>query len=594
MDLSQEMDEKKALLLTKDRSFPRSALVNEMSSRGYRVMPFPDLERGWQYFEEELPPLVILDVKIGREEAYDMCGRIRDHASGRYTTILMANPPGSGADMEANLSSGINYCVEVFPDSRTLGGWHIEIDRRVNDLKDLQHSHQRIRALQKELDFMNLQLEDALTRANQQAVEAELAYLEMDQIFKTAAGGILVIDPESNVLRCNDAFLRRIKKTRKDMEGRKCHEVFNSRLCHAPDCPLELIKAGKRYVECEVEKKNDDGSPLFYMITSTPLRGPNSDLIAMVENIVDITPRVEAEKALRKSEEKFRLVSEKAPFGQSILSSNQTFEYFNPKFTTVFGYTLVDIPNMSIWMEKAYPDRTYRNKVLATLSDQEGGRDKGASVFTVTCKDGQEKIVDFHKVDLGDNRLLITYVDITDQRKAQEGLEKSEKKYRELSLVDDLTGLFNKRHLNDRLQTEIDRVRRYNHPLSLMLMDIDNFKEYNDIFGHTAGDLVLTAMGRTLMGNIRKSDSAYRYGGEEFVVIMPETPGSGALKVAERIRKKVASENFFPAPTKRIQKTISIGVAEHLPHDDVKTIIERADQNMYRAKENGKNRVVFS
>lgn len=591
--------EKTALMIARDFSPLRNLFAKEIIVNGYSLSVCPDLEQGWRHFLDEYPDLVCLDLEdCGAAQTCDFCRKIRKEPRGRYVTILAVEPPGRVGDMAETFESGANFSFTFSRNPASPEGWFIPVNRSVDDLTDLRESHDKLKAYRDEVTFMNTQLEEALTKANQLAVDAEVAYLELDQIFKSAAGGILVIDTQLKVLRFNEAFLKTVKMEKAEVKGRECCDIFPSSLCHTSQCPLEEIKKGKRRVQCEVEKVDKDGAVVFYMITSTPLRGLDADLLAMVTNIVDITARVEAEKALRENEERFRLVSEKAPFGQSILRHDQTFEYLNPEFTKVFGYTLEDIPTEQAWLENAYPDEVYRAGVVETMTNHKGPRngseDEGERVFTVTCKNGHEKIIDLEVVDIGNQRKVITYVDVTDRKRAEEALKMSEKRYKELSTVDDLTGLYNKRHMKDLLNSEMDRALRYQRSLSLMLMDIDNFKHYNDTYGHTQGDQVLAKIGQIISNSIRKSDAACRYGGEEFVVIMPDTHCKAAVKVAERIREKFASVDFFPSPDEKIRKTVSIGVTELLQDEDGKNLIERADQNMYQAKEGGKNRVVYS
>jgi two-component system cell cycle response regulator len=183
--------------------------------------------------------------------------------------------------------------------------------------------------------------------------------------------------------------------------------------------------------------------------------------------------------------------------------------------------------------------------------------------------------------------------DITERVKAEYALRASEKRYRELSTVDELTKLFNKRYFNRQLQFEVDRSRRYRHPLTLLMMDIDNFKHHNDTYGHYEGDKVLARLGEMVGNCIRSSDLACRYGGEEFAVILPETIGENALIVAEKIRKTFEQIDFYPQPEERINKTLSIGVAQLDSDDDMSALIERADKNLYRAKREGRNRTVL-
>ena len=185
-------------------------------------------------------------------------------------------------------------------------------------------------------------------------------------------------------------------------------------------------------------------------------------------------------------------------------------------------------------------------------------------------------------------------IEITKRKEAEEALRNSERKYKELSITDELTRLHNSRHFYDSLTIEMDRAHRYNHPLSILMLDIDNFKRYNDRYGHLAGNKVLVILGQVILENIRRSDPAFRYGGEEFAVILPETNGDGALMVAERIREKFEVEALSPESNEIIHNTVSIGVTQYKPDEDMESLIKRVDTAMYAAKRQGKNRVIFS
>jgi two-component system cell cycle response regulator len=184
--------------------------------------------------------------------------------------------------------------------------------------------------------------------------------------------------------------------------------------------------------------------------------------------------------------------------------------------------------------------------------------------------------------------------DITEFKRAEEFLRESEKRYRELSITDDLTKLYNSRHFYDQLRTEIERANRYNRPLSLLLLDIDNFKHYNDTYGHLEGNGVLAKLGKVIQESLRQTDSAYRYGGEEFTMILPETKGEEAVSVAERMRKRFEAEMFSPTFEEKVHKTVSIGVAQYQPEEEFLAFMRRVDKAMYAAKDQGKNRVAFS
>lgn len=164
---------------------------------------------------------------------------------------------------------------------------------------------------------------------------------------------------------------------------------------------------------------------------------------------------------------------------------------------------------------------------------------------------------------------------------------------RRLAVTDPLTGLSNRRVFQERLGDELRRARRYNHPLSVIMADIDHFKHYNDTHGHLAGDEVLQALAGLLRANVRDTDLVARYGGEEFVVLLPETSREGALAVAEKIRAAVAAHAF---PHRETQPggclTISLGVAT-FPEDlkEPAALIRHADKALYRAKALGRNQV---
>ncbi|QTA79928.1 Two component system response regulator, GGDEF domain-containing [Desulfonema limicola] len=164
---------------------------------------------------------------------------------------------------------------------------------------------------------------------------------------------------------------------------------------------------------------------------------------------------------------------------------------------------------------------------------------------------------------------------------------------RKLAITDDLTTLFNARHFYKQLKMEVDRSRRYKHILSLLLIDIDYFKSYNDTYGHLAGDKVLARIGQVIQSSLRRMDSAYRYGGEEFTIILPDTGGEEAIKAAKRISSAINSERFKPVPEKEIYITVSIGIAEYCAGEELEAFVKRADKAMYKSKEKGRNRITL-
>jgi diguanylate cyclase (GGDEF)-like protein len=185
------------------------------------------------------------------------------------------------------------------------------------------------------------------------------------------------------------------------------------------------------------------------------------------------------------------------------------------------------------------------------------------------------------------------------ERSIRYALERSRllKQIRELAVRDALTGLYNRRELHRFLDYEIIKSRRYNHAFSVLLMDIDHFKEINDRFGHRVGDEILQEVARTLLNNSRGCDLPARYGGDEFIIVLPETPAPQGWYGAERLRKLV--ENLSIQVTnesgllERLEITMSIGVAGYPDDSEAGDIlIDLADQALYQAKRMGCNQVV--
>lgn len=179
----------------------------------------------------------------------------------------------------------------------------------------------------------------------------------------------------------------------------------------------------------------------------------------------------------------------------------------------------------------------------------------------------------------------------TMQREREEA-RRNERRYQELAITDGLTGLYNARYFHSQIFTEIQRAESVEAPLSLLILDADDFKQYNDTWGHPEGDRVLAGLGRAIHTCIRENDLACRYGGEEFAVILRNSPGREAAEVAERIRTACAEPVYSPRPGCENRITVSIGVAEHVPGQSCSSLVERADRALYRAKNEGKNRVV--
>ena len=308
----------------------------------------------------------------------------------------------------------------------------------------------------------------------------------------------------------------------------------------------------------------------------------------------------ELKKKLLESEEKYRIITEYMADLITILDLDLNFVYISPSVLRLRGFTVEEA--MAQTVEQVVAPESLGT--LLTIFNEElkleaaGADPRRHRIEEVEhyCKDGSSIWMELSLSFIRDKdqkptAIIIVSRDIDDRKRAEEALRKSEERYRELSIVDDLTQLYNSRHFHEQLKSEASRVNRYGQPLTLLMADIDNFKSFNDAYGHVEGDEVLSRFGQVVKRCLRETDSAYRYGGEEFTVLLPMTTSKDGLILAERIRKELKKEIFSPLSGEEIHVTMSIGLGQYQPHEDMKIFVRRVDELMYQAKKNGKDRV---
>jgi diguanylate cyclase (GGDEF)-like protein/PAS domain S-box-containing protein len=327
-----------------------------------------------------------------------------------------------------------------------------------------------------------------------------------------------------------------------------------------------------------------DGSVLWIRNTLVPYYDEEGHLIKYDGLIENISERKQAEEALRFSEEKFRTIAETAVDAIISADSKGDIMFWNASAQRIFGYTEDEIAgkSLSILMPERYREdhesgiervkATGESKYFGRITEMQGLR-----------KDGSEFPLELSVVMWKmDKEIFFSAIirDITKRKNLEIQLEKN-------ATIDVLTQAFNRIKFNEIIRLEIERVKRYNHPLSLIMFDIDYFKNVNDQHGHSVGDYVLKTLTLIVKENLREIDSLVRWGGEEFIVVAPETKLERAKGVAERIRKAV-EDTVFDIVGKI---TISLGVTQFKKVDTEDTFITRTDDALYTAKRRGRNRV---
>jgi diguanylate cyclase (GGDEF)-like protein/PAS domain S-box-containing protein len=261
--------------------------------------------------------------------------------------------------------------------------------------------------------------------------------------------------------------------------------------------------------------------------------------------------------------------------------------YVNPAFEKLMGYTAADVigQNPKMLQGPGTDDKT-RYKIRKAMRE-------GVSIRSQILnydKAGNELWLDINMVPLFDeNGSLVYYAaierDLTEYKKLQAHLEN-------MATIDSLTGLANRQAFMQRAKNEFNRARRYARPLTVVMIDIDHFKAINDQYGHAAGDDVLRQAADICQSSLRGSDFMGRVGGEEFVLLLPDTPPTNAYYVAERMRTHLCETSIELENGTRLNITASFGVASMNEDDsDFDALLERADEAMYHAKHDGRNQV---
>jgi len=235
--------------------------------------------------------------------------------------------------------------------------------------------------------------------------------------------------------------------------------------------------------------------------------------------------------------------------------------------------------------EPAPVERKYKTKSFISYPITISGRRIGVLNLTDKASGGTYDNVDLSLLEIIGPQIAVALERAEWQERATE--------FQLRSITDPLTSLPNRRYLEERLTEELNRSRRYDYPMSFLMIDIDDFKSYNDLNGHQAGDLALQITAHSLKAALRSADVASRYGGEEFCILLPQTPINEAVVIAERIRQKVASTEYPHGKSQPLGLvTISVGVSTFARHiDTAERVISAADRALYNAKNLGKNRI---
>lgn len=439
---------------------------------------------------------------------------------------------------------------------------------------------------------------------------AEERLVELKKAVDTSNEAIFTTDIQGVFTYVNPGFTALYGYQTEEVVGKVTPRILKSGLVD----PEFYVHAWKtltegRTVQGEIINKKKNGKLVDVNGSASPIFDDAGRITGYLGIQHDVSPRKQAEEALRIAEENYRSIFENATVGIYQSTPQGRFITVNPAMARIFGYdSPADMLERVSNIDKQYYVNPADRKTFHRLMNEHG---KALDFCSWNHrKDGSRIWIRENARAVKDARGNISYyegfvTDITEQkhaeddlRRAMESLERANiqlesvlAREQRLARTDGLTGLYNYRYFFEAASREFAAAARYRHPLSVLMADADGFKRINDTYGHLRGDAMLAKIATAIAAQMRSSDLLARYGGDEFVALLPHADAQRAAAIAERVRASAVAVTM-ETEKEILSVSLSIGVADMRPEDNgIERIVQRADQALYAAKQNGRNRV---
>ncbi len=552
-------------------------VIESYLSRFLNTIVVEDNERRLKSFFNKTPsPSLIIDVETGliidaNEKAVDFYGYSKEEFA--HITMAAVNPFATAEETinfrEKALKEGYNFAV-------------FKHRLKNGDIKNVEAYISGVTYSGK--PYIQAIINDITDR---KVLEDKLK--ESEEMFRALADNmpISIAMHNDKYIYVNPQFINMFGYTEQELKSMDVWEVDAQEYREAAEAGIKrgLGDINDRY-DAVVQGLTKSGKRLWMHIFANSVRYKGE--IVRIASFLDITEMVDLRKILEQERDLLKVLIENIHSGIALYNRDK-FLYANVALLDLFNYTkekfldLSPVDFFSIGEEQIY-------NLNSGIFQMHHNKELSSRIIYRCAKGGRTAYIDlFRTAAIYNNEYtgLAIFSDVTAQIIKEQSILTEKETYKELSERDGLTGINNRRSFDDKLSELLHAALRYARPLSLIMFDIDHFKDINDTYGHETGDAILKGISAAIGESLRATDFFARFGGEEFMIIAPETPLPTAKELAERLRLTVEKRDF------KIGRavTCSFGVTEARPNDEPQSIAHRADTALYEAKNAGRNLV---
>nr|WP_320026469.1 diguanylate cyclase [uncultured Acetobacterium sp.] len=580
-------------------------LVDRLSVK-YTVLFAIDEKTTLELSDLEKPDLILIDLQLPEMKDYSICKQLKMKEQTQHIPVMLFSERNEvDIQVKSLVSGAADYLVLPFNDDVVLAKIDNQLARYCviknfeNEIKDKQRINKKI--LENEARL--LKIVDILQHPSETIQEF------LDYALKQAIE--LTNSKIGYIYHYNEEYKEFILNTWSEevMQACKIEKMQTTYKLDKTGIWGEAVRQRRPIVVNDFEAKNPlkKGCPEGHVQLTKFLTVPifkNEEIVSVVglanketdydetdilkitllmEAVWTVTESKKAEEALRASEEKLQTIIETSPDGIAISTMDGMVEFVTAQTVSMWGYDSADELIGRNIME--FVHESYHEKAIYFITEMINGHLTGAAEYLMVRKDGSQFYCETNANILRDkdkNAIGVLHIerDITERKELENELK-------DLAIKDQLTGLYNRRKIDEVLMKEKQQVGLSKQNLAIIMADIDMFKLVNDQHGHLVGDTVLIAVTKILSQGVRKTDIVGRWGGEEFMIVCPDTDLVGATVLAEKLREMVDTHDFEVVG----KKTCSFGVAQLRKEETIDELLLRSDLALYRAKERGRNRV---